>query len=54
MPHAKIIRTFARPHHDHGNIMYEKVYNSSFHHKIESVLYNTCLAITGEIKLGSH
>ena len=41
-----IYKTFARPHLDYGDIIYEKVYNSSFHQKIESVQYNACLAIT--------
>ena len=56
MPHPKIrtsyyiCKTFVGPHLDYGDIKYEKVFNLSFHQKIESVQYNTCLAITGARK----
>ena len=45
-----IYKTFVQTHFDYGDIIYEKVYNSSFHQKIESVQYNTCLAITSTIR----
>ena len=43
MPHPKIsiyqtiYQTFVRPHLDYVDIIYEQVYNSPFHQKIESV-----------------
>ena len=45
-----INKTFVQPHLDYGDTIYEKAYNSSFYQKIESVQYNTCLAITGVIR----
>ena len=30
--------------------MYEEVYSASFHHKLELLQYNACLAITGAIR----
>ena len=35
------------------DIIYEKVHNSSFHQKIESVQYNACLVITSAIRSAS-
>ena len=50
MPHPKILcKKFFRSHLDYGDIIYEQVYDSSFHQKIESVQYNECLAITEAI-----
>ena len=45
-----IFRSFIRPHLDYGDIIYDKAYNESFHAKLESLQYNTSLAITGAIK----
>ena len=56
VPHPKIrtsyyfIKLFVNLHLGYGDIIYEKVYNSSFQQKIESVQYNVCLAITGAIR----
>ena len=44
-----IYKTFARPHLDYGDVIYEKVFNQSFHKKLESVQYNAALAMTGAI-----
>ena len=45
-----IYKSFARPHLDCGDIIYDKAYNKSFKWKLESIQYNTALAITGAIK----
>ena len=45
-----IYKAFVRPYHDYGDILYDQVYNMSFHHKLESIQYNACLAITGAIR----
>ena len=45
-----IYKTFVRPQLDHGDILCEKAYNSSFHQKIECGQYNRCLAITCAIR----
>ena len=45
-----IYKAFVRPYLDYGNILYDQAYNMSFHHKLESIQYNACLAITGAIR----
>ena len=35
---------------DYGNIIYDKAHNKLFKSKLESIQYNTALAITGAIK----
>ena len=45
-----IYKAFVRPYLDYGNILYDQVYNMSFHHKLESIQCNACLAITGAIR----
>ena len=45
-----IYKTFIRPHLDYSDIIYDKVYNASFHQKLELLQYNACLAITGAIR----
>ena len=45
-----IYKGFIRPHLDYGDIIYEQVYNTSFHQKIELLQYNACLAIARTIK----
>ena len=39
-----------RPYLDYGDIIYDQAYNVSFHEKLESVQYNSALAITGAIR----
>ena len=48
-PLITIYKSFIRPHVDYGDIIYNQVYNVSFHQKIESIQYNA-LAITGAIR----
>ena len=48
-PLITIYKSFIRPHVDYGDIIYNQVYNVSFHQKVESIQYNA-LAITGAIR----
>ena len=50
MPLLTIYKSFIRPHLDYGDVIYDQAYTASFHQKIESVLYNSALAITGAIR----
>ena len=45
-----IYKSFIRPHLDYGDVIYDQAYTASFHQKIESVQYNSALAITGAIR----
>ena len=45
-----IYKSFIRPHLDYVEIIYDQAYTASFHQKIESVQYNSALAITGAIR----
>ena len=45
-----IYKAFVRPYLDYVKILYDQAYNMSFHHKLESIQYNACLAITGAIR----
>ena len=48
-----IYKSFIRPHLDYGNIIYDKVFNQSFHIKLESLQYNVTLAIAGAMAASS-
>ena len=45
-----IYKAFDKPYLDYGDILYDQAYNMSFHHKLESIQCNACLAITGAIR----
>ena len=45
-----ICKAFVIPYLGYGDILYDQAYNMSFHHKLESIQYNACLAITGAIR----
>ena len=45
-----IHKSFIRPHLEYGDVVYDQSSNASFLNKIESVQYDTVLAITGTIK----
>ena len=45
-----IYTSFIRRYLGYGYIIYYKVFNASFHQKIESIQYNACLAITSAIR----
>ena len=47
-----IYKSFARTHLDYGDI-YDQTFNESFHQRIESMLYNAAIAITGAIRVTS-
>ena len=41
-----ICKAFVRPHLDYGDILYDQVYNASFHQKLEKIQHNACIART--------
>ena len=43
-------KAFVRLHLDYGDMIYDEAYNETFHHKLESVQCNTCLALSGAIR----
>ena len=42
-----IYETFIRPHLDYGDVIYDRVFNESFHQRLESIQYNVVIAIRG-------
>ena len=50
LPLITIYKSFIRPHLHYGDTIYDQAYTASFHQKIESVQYNSALAITGAIR----
>ena len=45
-----VYESYIRPHPDCDDITYDQAYNASFHRKLESIQYNTALAITRAIR----
>ena len=45
-----IYKSFVRPHLDYGDVIYDQPNNQSISDRIESVQYNSALAITGAIR----
>ena len=45
-----IYETFIKSQLDYAGIIYDQVYNSFFHEKLESLQYNACMAITVAIR----
>ena len=45
-----IYKSFARPHHGYGDIIYDQQNKENLNYKIERIQYNATLAITGAIK----
>ena len=45
-----IYKSFARPHLDYGDKIYDQTFNESFHQRIESIQYNAAIAITSAIR----
>ena len=43
-------KAFIRLHLDYGDVVYNQLYNMSFHQKLESIQYDACLAITGAMR----
>ena len=50
LPLLTINKSFIRPHLDYGDVMYDQAYTASFYQKIESIQYNSALAITSAIR----
>ena len=48
-----IYKSFLRPHLDYGDVIYDRAFHESFRNKLESVQYDTALAITGAIRSSS-
>ena len=48
-----VYKAFIRSHLNYGDIFYDRTYNDSFYQKIESIQYNTALAITGATRGGT-
>ena len=42
-------KALVRPHLDYGDMVCGEAYNKTFHEKLESAQYNTCLALSGAI-----
>ena len=45
-----IHKSFARPHLDYGDVIYDQKFNESFHQRIESIQYNSAIVITSAIR----
>ena len=50
LPLFTIYKSFIRPHLDYGDIIYNQAYSVSFHQKLESIQFNSALAVTGTIR----
>ena len=50
LPVLTIYKSFIRPHLDYWDIIHDQAYNVSFHQKLESVQYNSKLAVTDAIR----
>ena len=53
LPRAALITVYkalVKSHLDYGDVLYDQAFNASFHEKLESIQYNTCLALTGAIR----
>ena len=50
LPLLTIYKSFIRPHLDYGDTIYDQSYNVSVHQKLESIQYNSALAITSAIR----
>ena len=44
-----IYKSFARPHLDHGDILYDKPSNDNFQNQMKKVQYRACLVLPGGI-----
>ena len=45
-----IFKSFIRPLLEHGDIIYDRAYNTSLHQNIGSIQYNAALTITGTVR----
>ena len=44
-----LYKSFVRTHLDYGDVIYDQAFYCSRHKKLESVQYNPCLTLNGEI-----
>ena len=49
-PFITIYKSFFRPHLDYGDVIYNQTFNMLFQQKMETIQYNTALAITSIIR----
>ena len=49
-PLVTIYKSFIRPHLYYRDILYDQMFNNSFHEKLELIQYNAALATTGAIR----
>ena len=45
-----LYKAFTRPHLDYGDVVFDHVFNNSFHQRSESDQYKAALAIIGAIR----
>ena len=45
-----IYKAFVRSHLDYVKVLFDQAFNASFHDKLESIQYSTCLALTEIIR----
>ena len=52
LPRAPLIiyKSFIKPHLDYGDMIYDQTFNMSFQQKMETIQYNTTLAIISAIR----
>ena len=50
-PLTTIFKSLIRARLDYGGMIYDQIFNMSFHKKIETIQYNTALAITLTLNL---
>ena len=43
-------KAVVRSHLNYKDTLYDQDFNNSFHGRLESIQYNACLAITGDIR----
>ena len=43
-------KALVRPHLDYGDMIYDDAYNETCHHKLDSIQYNACLALSESIR----
>ena len=43
-------KSFLRPHHHYGDVIYDRAFNESFQYKLGFVIYNAALANAGAIR----
>ena len=45
-----IYKAFIRLHLDYGDVLYDQAFNNTLKEKLESIQYNTCIALTRAIR----